>query len=87
MARRYSPLGHVRCLCGLLCPVMQCACGNSQFDDRCTWCTWWDQHEPHDTPPYNPASLLESLEFVVDMMNNGSIDSRQVYPEGRYQGD
>jgi hypothetical protein len=32
-------------------------------------------------------SLLESLEFVVDMMNNGNVNPEDVYPKGRYQGD
>jgi len=32
-------------------------------------------------------SVLESLAFVVDMMNNGNVNPEDVYPKGRYQGD
>lgn len=32
-------------------------------------------------------SMKESLGFVVDMMNSGKVNARDVYPEGRYQGD
>jgi hypothetical protein len=31
--------------------------------------------------------LLDSLGFVVDMMNSGKVNARDVYPPGRYQGD
>ena len=29
----------------------------------------------------------ESVKWVVDMMNSGSPDPKDVYPPGRYQGD
>lgn len=32
-------------------------------------------------------SILESIQFVVDMMNSGKVDPKAVYPPGRYQGD
>jgi hypothetical protein len=72
MARRTSPIGHVACQCGKLCPIMYCACGNSQNDDRCTWCTWWDEHEPHDIPAYRP-NIAEMAEFLV-RYNNGTLN-------------
>lgn len=33
------------------------------------------------------TSLYESALFVVNMMNEGNIDPKQVYPPGRYHGD
>lgn len=33
------------------------------------------------------ASIAESLAWVVNMMNEGKADPKQVYPSGRYQGD
>jgi hypothetical protein len=32
-------------------------------------------------------SVIESVDFVVNMMNNGKVDPLKVYPPGRYQGD
>lgn len=32
-------------------------------------------------------SMRESIEFVVDMMNSGKANPRDVYPPGRYHGD
>jgi hypothetical protein len=32
-------------------------------------------------------SLLESLEAVIDMMNSGKVNPKDVYPSGRYHGD
>jgi hypothetical protein len=32
-------------------------------------------------------SILESIKFVVDMMNSGKVNAKDVYPKGRYQGD
>lgn len=37
--------------------------------------------------PSPQANILSSLMFVVDMMNSGDADPKEVYPEGRYQGD
>jgi hypothetical protein len=31
--------------------------------------------------------VTESVEFIVNMMNNGKADPLKVYPPGRYQGD
>jgi hypothetical protein len=31
--------------------------------------------------------VKESVDFVVDMMNNGNINPKDVYPPGRYHGD
>ena len=31
--------------------------------------------------------VKESVDFVVDMMNNGNVNPKDVYPPGRYQGD
>lgn len=33
------------------------------------------------------ASIAESIAWVVNMMNEGKADPRDVYPPGRYQGD
>jgi len=32
-------------------------------------------------------SVAESVEWVVNMMNEGKADPKQVYPPNRYQGD
>jgi hypothetical protein len=32
-------------------------------------------------------SLLESVDAVVDMMNSGKANPREVYPSNRYHGD
>lgn len=32
-------------------------------------------------------SVMESVKFVVDMMNSGKVNSKDVYPPGRYHGD
>lgn len=37
-----------------------------------------------DTPKH---SILDSINFVVNMMNEGKVDPKAVYPPGRYQGD
>ena len=31
--------------------------------------------------------VIESVDFVVDMMNSGKVNPKDVYPPGRYQGD
>jgi hypothetical protein len=31
--------------------------------------------------------VRESVDFVVDMMNEGKANPKDVYPPGRYQGD
>jgi hypothetical protein len=49
--------------------------------------------EETETPEEEPKdktraeSMRESLLWVVDMMNNGNVNPRDVYPPGRYQGD
>lgn len=86
MARRVLTHAHIRCLCGELCPLITCCCGQKQ-DGTCTWCTWWDIHEPHDYPARNNTDVLKVIEEVVDMVNNSNIDPDLVYPPGRYQGD
>ena len=32
-------------------------------------------------------SMMESIEFVVNMMNSGKVNAKDVYPPGRYHGD
>jgi hypothetical protein len=32
-------------------------------------------------------SILDSINFVVNMMNEGKVNPKDVYPPGRYQGD
>ena len=49
---------------------------------------WADEQmrkQPVERAEKNP--LLESILFVVDMMNNGNVNPEDVYPRGRYQGD
>jgi hypothetical protein len=49
---------------------------------------WADEQmrkQPVEQAEKNP--LLESILFVVDMMNNGNVNPEDVYPRGRYQGD
>jgi hypothetical protein len=31
--------------------------------------------------------VTESVNFIVDMMNSGKVNPKDVYPPGRYQGD
>jgi hypothetical protein len=40
-----------------------------------------------DQPVEKKDSILESIKFVVDMMNSGKANAKDVYPKGRYQGD
>ena len=37
--------------------------------------------------PSMKARVLSSLDFVVDMMNGGQGNTKDVYPDGRYHGD
>ena len=49
---------------------------------------WADEQmrkQPVEQAEKNP--LLDSILFVVDMMNNGNVNPEDVYPRGRYQGD
>ena len=32
-------------------------------------------------------SIAESVDFVVNMMNSGKVDPKDVYPPNRYHGD
>jgi hypothetical protein len=32
-------------------------------------------------------SIADSIKFVVDMMNSGKPNAKDVYPRGRYHGD
>lgn len=43
-----------------------------------------EEEEPTET---QKERLQKSIEFVVDMMNSGKVNPRDVYPKGRYQGD
>lgn len=56
------------------------------------WSIAVDALKDYDTKvaPPEPSMqerMMESLNFVVDMMNSGKVNARDVYPEGRYQGD
>jgi hypothetical protein len=47
-----------------------------------------NKEEVIETPAKTFAeSLLESVDAVVDMMNSGKANSRDVYPSNRYHGD
>lgn len=49
---------------------------------------WADEQmrkKPVEQVGDNP--ILDSLRFVVDMMNGGNANPEDVYPRGRYQGD
>jgi len=47
-----------------------------------------NQEEVTETPTKTAAeSLLESVDAVVDMMNSGKVNPREVYPSNRYHGD
>lgn len=35
----------------------------------------------------NQEKIYESVKFVVDMMNSGNVDPKEVYPRNRYSGD
>lgn len=90
MARRVYIDCHVRCVCGQLCPLISCCCSNEQHrtgDRTCTWCTWWDEHEPHDLPSWTSQKYAETVKATVEMMNSGNINANDAYPEGRYHGD
>lgn len=44
--------------------------------------------EPEATEEPTPTpTILESVQFIVDMMNEGKADPKQVYPPNRYHGD
>jgi hypothetical protein len=43
------------------------------------------EQEPQDKT--FAEQVKESVNFVVDMMNNGNINPKDVYPPNRYQGD
>ena len=89
--RHVSPLGHIQCECGHINPLMHCCCKDNKDPNlRCVWCTWWDEHEPHDPRFYEEerrSSIFDSVDVVVDMMNKGNVNPDVVYPKGRYQGD
>ena len=40
--------------------------------------------ENEETPT---DSIMDSIKFVVDMMNSGKPRAEDVYPRGRYHGD
>lgn len=47
-----------------------------------------NKEEVIETPTKTTAeSLLESVDAVVDMMNSGKANPREVYPSNRYHGD
>lgn len=35
----------------------------------------------------NTDTIMDSIKFVVDMMNSGKPNAKDVYPPGRYHGD
>lgn len=41
---------------------------------------------PKEEEPKVP-SILESVEAVIEMMNSGKVNPRDVYPPNRYHGD
>lgn len=43
------------------------------------------QQEEQD--PKETDSVMDSIKFVVDMMNSGKPRAEDVYPRGRYHGD
>lgn len=49
---------------------------------------WRAKAEGRDHAVEPKPSIVESVEFVVDMMNSGSANPDHVYPRGnRYHGD
>lgn len=46
-----------------------------------------DEKEEESPEKETKRSILESVEWVVDMMNSGKVNPKDVYPPGRYQGD
>lgn len=45
-----------------------------------------DQHQPLEDEE-SKDSIMNSIKFVVDMMNSGKPRAEDVYPRGRYHGD
>ena len=51
------------------------------------------ENEPEKTEPKTREEMtaaermMDSITFVVDMMNEGKADPKQVYPPNRYHGD
>ena len=49
---------------------------------------WRAKAEGRDPAVEPKPSIVESVEFVVDMMNSGvGVNPDDVYPRGRYHGD
>jgi|DEB19_MinimDraft_3_1074340.scaffolds.fasta_scaffold03406_3 hypothetical protein len=47
-----------------------------------------NEEEVTDTTEQTPKnSIIDSINFVVDMMNSGKPNPKDVYPPGRYHGD
>ena len=47
------------------------------------------ENKPEEEPQQEPRkeSILDSINFVVDMMNSGQGDPDKIYPKNRYHGD
>lgn len=43
--------------------------------------------ENSETEKTDQEKVYESVKFVVDMMNGGNVDPKEVYPANRYCGD
>lgn len=46
-----------------------------------------ETNEEQEAPKTQAERLMESITWVVDMMNSGKVNPDDVYPRGRYQGD
>lgn len=46
-----------------------------------------ENKEETQEPSDFQKSVAESLLWVVDMMNNGNVNAKDVYPKDRYHGD
>lgn len=47
------------------------------------------ENKPEEEPQKEPRkeSIVDSINFVVDMMNSGQGDPDKIYPRNRYHGD
>jgi hypothetical protein len=45
-----------------------------------------DQKEDQEEKTF-AQKVEESVDFIVNMMNQGKVNPKDVYPPGRYQGD
>lgn len=46
-----------------------------------------NEHQQEEQEKTFADKVEESVSFIVNMMNEGKVNPKDVYPPGRYQGD